>query len=239
MHNLRVATYNVQCGVGTTKNYLQYITSAWKYILPTKKPLFKTIAQRFYSQNLDILALTEIETNALRCQNQDVVACFQTYFPESFIRFFPTKKVGKLLNQGNLIVSKYPVLSHDTIKLNGGIETRYLQKIALLVNDKTIHIFLTHLSLSSRARRTQIGQIKKELRSCQTQYILLGDFNTQDKCFGDINQSFESQLATFPSWKPKKAYDKIISSHTVGSIHVEDTYKYSDHLPLFATIVLQ
>jgi endonuclease/exonuclease/phosphatase family metal-dependent hydrolase len=102
---------------------------------------------------------------------------------------------------------------------------------------------IAHLSLSAPARARQLAFIG-ELLSDYPHAVLMGDLNTEahsaemEHLFAKCRlQPPEQPTPTFPSWKPKRALDHILTS---ADIRLDRTWTlpqaFSDHLPLAAEI---
>jgi endonuclease/exonuclease/phosphatase family metal-dependent hydrolase len=106
-------------------------------------------------------------------------------------------------------------------------------------------VMIAHLSLSAPARARQLGFIAEVLQD-YPHAVLMGDLNT-DAHSAEMRHLFAKctlqppahPTLTFPSWKPRRALDHILTS---SAIHLDKLWvlpqAFSDHLPLAAEIRL-
>ena len=104
---------------------------------------------------------------------------------------------------------------------------------------------IAHLSLSATARARQLAFIAEVLQD-YPHAVLMGDLNT-DADSAEMRHLFARcslvpparSTPTFPSWKPRKALDHILTSE---ALHLEKLWAlpqaFSDHLPVAAEIRL-
>jgi endonuclease/exonuclease/phosphatase family metal-dependent hydrolase len=104
---------------------------------------------------------------------------------------------------------------------------------------------VAHLSLGAAARMGQLAFIA-ELLAPYPHAVLMGDLNTEPTS-AEMRVLFDKtalqmptvNTLTFPSWKPRRALDHILTS---ADIKLERTWTlpraFSDHLPLAAEIRL-
>ncbi len=111
--------------------------------------------------------------------------------------------------------------------------------------DNALAVMIAHLSLSAPARARQLGFIAELLQDFP-HAVLMGDLNTEPGS-PEMRQLFAKSTLqppaqstpTFPSWKPRRALDHILTS---PAIQLEKIWAlpqaFSDHLPLAAEIRL-
>lgn len=79
---------------------------------------------------------------------------------------------------GNAIISKFPILEYENIKLPGdSIETRALLRANIDVEGSILKVYTTHLGLNARDRKRQIRAINLTIEQSTQPFILMGDFN--------------------------------------------------------------
>lgn len=84
----------------------------------------------------------------------------------------------------NLLLSKYPVISHKLIPLGKDPicnENRYAIKATICVENTNINILLTHLDVWDETEETRLNQTKIIFREIDSSYILMGDLNSLRK----------------------------------------------------------
>ncbi len=166
-------------------------------------------------------------------------------------------------HHGNLILSKYPILSFENINLSTNkFEQRgfLICKIALSESNRYFYAACSHLNLLNRGRQIQYQRIKQILDNDQfnsVSMILAGDFNDWNKKSSHI---IENQLhfievfkelsgdyaKTFPAPLPLLCLDRVyIRNATVLNAKVFHASKrsnpinhFSDHLPIYCEVSL-
>jgi endonuclease/exonuclease/phosphatase family metal-dependent hydrolase len=156
---------------------------------------------------------------------------------------------------GNLILSKYPILSFDICDLSlSKLEKRSALIAQIKIGEISYNFICTHLNLRQKDRYKQIDillEFIKDNYDEDTPTILAGDINDWN---GNVSQYIREkagfftlpeieQLKTFPSLKPVLALDRFFF-HKVKmeglSMRVpSDAKKYSDHLPLFCEFTIR
>lgn len=112
-------------------------------------------------------------------------------------------------------------------------------------HDNSFILLLVHLALGKRARQYQLGFIG-ELINEHKHACLMGDFNCpihspeMERLFNTTALCIpQERLLTFPSWRPKRNIDHIL---TTESVRVESVrvlnHALSDHLPISMELML-
>ena len=205
----------------------------------------KKLADNISINGLDIVGLQEVDHFTKRNGNVNQTAEIAKYLGYKHRVFF------KAIDHdgggyGLAIISKYPIVKHELIKLSSASsEQRILAHAELDVNGTTVHFFVTHVSYdgeSGGASRTkQFKEIANKLANYD-KFILTGDFNTRNldeysviKNAALIN-SKENNVVTYPDGR--SPVDNIVystSSFTGGTPNVV-TNSYSDHYMLWSTL---
>jgi endonuclease/exonuclease/phosphatase family metal-dependent hydrolase len=146
---------------------------------------------------------------------------------------------------GNGVLSRRPVLTVRRIDLSvGPREPRGLLDLDLADG---VRVLVTHLGLRGADRRVQATRILELLgEDCEAATVLLGDFNEWFRP-GRVLRHLHVRLgrtpaaATFPSWRPFFALDRIWVQPRVALAHVGAHRSglarvASDHLPVRAVI---
>ncbi len=154
-------------------------------------------------------------------------------------------------NFGNLILSRYPILSVFTELMPGDLERRSFGFVQILVNGVRVNFVTTHLGLSESDRRQQATAIAQFISKVSGPLIITGDFNGSD---GDVavsvfqgnfldvqDQCGLKQQGTFRvkdgSLIPRMDYIFASPDFAVDSLRIDENY-ISDHLPLVADLQL-
>jgi endonuclease/exonuclease/phosphatase family metal-dependent hydrolase len=240
--NLRIAICNLQSGVGTTRGYWQYLTTAWKYFLPRGSTPVRKALRFLQDEQIDVAAFCEIEGGSRRTRGIDQVRKISEGTDLVHNVFFPTLVLGVRVNQGNAVCSKFPVRFVENHALSGVGEPRFLSEAELEVAGGSVRLFVTHLSLNRKIREPQIHDIAEVVAGGDVPTILAGDFNVTTEAeldlLRDTNLEMAASAPTFPSWKPSRGLDYLFfSDHfSVRETRVFDRFLFSDHLPFLAEV---
>ena len=154
---LRAATYKIQNGAGTSHNFnrLGTVIKDW---------------------GVDIVGLQEVDIYTSRC-NQDTMKELSKATGLEYYGFSKAIALGSG-EYGSGILSRYPILSYETVVLpgGGGDETRSFGHAVIDVDGVQIDFFNTHLTLSDSNRGAQWAVIAKQFSACG-RAILTGDLN--------------------------------------------------------------
>ena len=158
---LRVGSYNIKHGADVSLD-------------------MSVIAKDITELSLDIIGFQEIDQKTSRVNGLDTMKALSEASGYEYYAF------AKAINYkggeyGTGILSRYPIVEFEVIKLDSGSEEQRCVGHAVIdVDGVYFDFFNTHLSFESLYLRTeQINQITKMLSKCET-YILTGDFNTSD-----------------------------------------------------------
>ncbi len=172
---LRVGGYNIAHARGEESGGLNEIGK------PSK---LKGIAQLVKKHKLDIIGFTEISKGDMRVlfRNQPKFIAEYLGFKHVYAQNF---RRGLLATQGNAIVSRYPIVSHQNHKLylsDSKHEQRScLEAIIDLGKAGKIMVLVAHLSLIAEESTRQIEEIWKIVEKSPYPVILCGDFNSRPK----------------------------------------------------------
>jgi endonuclease/exonuclease/phosphatase family metal-dependent hydrolase len=194
--------------------------------------------------DLDIIALQEVDKNAGRSNNMDMVremaegAGYEYYyFYESMWLFDGSYGLG--------IISKYPILEVTSTELPAGTfsEPRILAGAKIDVNGEILHIYNTHLNYFNRGiRDSQVDAITDIMKN-QENTIFMGDMNNffvEDIYTIDGFQSLNTKDRTFVTFRESAFTDNIYYSDNleVTDIIVTDT-SFSDHRLFWCVVRLE
>ncbi len=204
----------------------------------------------------DIVALQEVdyqvqrpEAPAQHNKNQMLELGFYTnMFPVfSSINAHPT---GGYYGMG--ILSKSPIQSVLTIPLPQIVdqkEPRAMMLVQWCLNEKTITLCNTHLSLDIRNRRVQMRHIRKLINKYTGIKIVCGDLNSTPEeglvhhFFNGWRDALPKGENTFSSWNPIYKYDWILIKNSPSIRIIDSRVDYSahlsDHIPGIIDIILK
>ena len=132
---IRIVVANIQSGIGVTEGYRQYVTSSWRYLLPHKGQGAMHAGTFLKVEDTDLALLTEVDAGSRRSRNAsqvDVIA-LESGMPHA--RFFPTRSMGTSINEGNAVLSRFPITSDRSYPLLSRVNPRVLGRTELLLPD--------------------------------------------------------------------------------------------------------
>lgn len=200
---------------------------------------FGILAQDILDHGLEIIGFQEVELNTTRNKNQDTMAIIaeKTGYFYHYAPAMPYRG-GKF---GNGLLSKYPIISCEDIKLPMSDDPTDQQRVAIHakidVNGTVIDFFTTHLTQCVADK--QLEKISEYTKNCD-RFILSGDYNYSNfDLFYDIfkgaHLAHTSLVTTIDGYK----FDNFVMSPNVTckSCNVIDT-KHSDHYVLVSEITI-
>lgn len=243
-HTLRILSYNIQTAVASTRAS-HYLTQGWKHLLPHAKSFdnLDRIAQLI--SHYDIVGLQEVDGGSLRSYfiNQVEYLAERGRFP--FWHQQTNRNLGKFAQHSNGILTRIKSTEVTEHKLPGLIPGRGALMARYGEDDNSFVLLLVHLALGKRTRKKQLEFIA-ELISDYKHVCVMGDFNCPTKS-QEMEQFFrktqlcspDDEYLTFPSWRPNRNIDHILTS---PSVHVEKinvlNQALSDHLPISMELTL-
>lgn len=242
MKTLKVAVCNLQSGIGTTRGYWEYLLTGHKYWFSRDSKRIEQAADFLLEEGIDIALLCEVEGGSRRSRRVDQVDLLAQRSGLQERLFFPTRIVGRRVNQGNGIVARLPLRYCANHALPGHGEPRFLSEAEVPLPSTSLRLFVTHLSLEKTLRTPQIHNIAQVLAETDQPTLLGGDFNISEEAELDLIQQGRLAKAlsreTFPAWRPSRALDHLFLSHhfEVDSVQAYDKAVFSDHLPLVVTL---
>jgi endonuclease/exonuclease/phosphatase family metal-dependent hydrolase len=167
---------------------------------------------------------------------------------------------------GNIIFSRFPILSQKTIKFDS-LNNNQIICCDIVVRKDTVRVFNAHIAslnkansnitivekyiINSDKRMKQTQILLKELNESPYRIILCGDFNDIPYSYtyyclsGCMKNCFEKSGTGFgfsyPSEFPLLRIDNIFAGQGIEVIDfsTHNTIKYSDHLPISAKFILE
>ena len=214
---------------------------------------FDLIANTIKNCGADIIGLQEICGEGPREDYVDQIKIlsekigFYYYFAEAI-------KVEGANPYGNAILSKYPIISAETIaipdpikkKYKDGYETRCILKAKIDVCGG-LNVLVSHFGLNKDEQKNAVNTVLENLPD--EKCVLMGDFNMKPRnrilkpikaILYDTAEKFDSKKLSYPSDKPKVKIDYIFTSKDlcVKSADIPEIIS-SDHRPHVATLDLK
>jgi endonuclease/exonuclease/phosphatase family metal-dependent hydrolase len=223
---LTIATYNIHGAVGTDGRFAP-----------------ERVADVLREMRADIIALQEVPLGGSNTPNVLPVLQRATGYAvaEGPACDLPERRYG------NVVLSRYPILSTRAIDLSfGSREPRGALDADVDCHGHLLRIVATHLGLRPAERRDQIRRLLQSFDTDEMPVILLGDINewfVWGRSLRALESHFQAVPAprTFPSRRPLFALDRIWirPRHRLVHVKVHATplaRRASDHLPLIAHI---
>jgi len=241
---LRLLSYNIQTGI-TTSNYSHYLTRSWKQLLPNSERMRNLSSIARIISEYDVIGLQEVDAGSLRSGfiNQTEYIADKAQFPYWYHQ--TNRRLGKLAQHSNGVVSRFRPLTVDDHKLPGPIRGRGAMFAYFGMPENPLVVVILHLALGKKTRLRQLAYVA-DILSKYEHVIVMGDMNCASNSMevkmlvNNANLTEPSHdLLTFPSWKPDRNIDHILVSPTldVSSVSVLD-FTYSDHLPISMEVML-
>ena len=239
---LKLLSANIQAG-SSTRRYTDYATRSWSHVLPAgnKRGALDAIAQ--LAGQHDIVGLNESDPGSLRSgfTNQTHYLAQRGGF--AYWSHQPNRSVGGFASSANGLLSKLePVEVHDH-PLPGRVRGRGVLVAQFGNGREGLAIAVAHLSLGAGSREAQLSFIA-ELLHDHPHAILMGDFIC-DPDRPEMQQLYKRTrlqtpalcVPTFPSWRPQRAIDHILTTADLKVASMEAfAAAASDHLALAAEI---
>jgi endonuclease/exonuclease/phosphatase family metal-dependent hydrolase len=240
---VRLLSYNIQVGMASTRPH-HYITESWKHVLPHAKSHDNLTRIAHAISGFDIVALQEVDAGSLRSSfvNQIEYLAKKGGFP--FWHEQTNRKLGKIARHSNGLLSHYKPAEVNNYKLPG-LRGRGVMVARYGNKDNPLVLLVMHMALGARARQRQFEYVA-EIVNQYEHVIVMGDLNCQPdspemRYLLNATNLCEPchSLKTFPSWRPVRVIDHILTS---PSLHVHDVHvlqhMLSDHLPIAMEIIL-
>lgn len=241
---LRLLSCNILAGA-SVQRYSEYVTRSLTAVLPGRSKMDNLDRLAEVLPQFDVIGLQEADAGSLRSGflNQTRYLAETSGMP--FWSHQPNRPMARLAHSANGLISRMEPSSVLDYPLPSRIPGRGALLARFGEGESALAVMVAHLSLSAPARAKQLGFIAELLQDF-SHAILMGDLNTEphsaemhylySKC--GLQPPAQS-TPTFPSWKPRRALDHIL---TTAAIHLDKTWTlpqaFSDHLPIAAEIRL-
>ena len=243
--SLQLLSCNILAG-GSVRHYRDYVTKSLKQVLPgrSKRGNLDKFAQLL--GEFDLVGLQEADAGSLRSGfvNQTQYLAEAAEFP--YWSYQPNRKVAQFAASSNGLLTRMQPAEVLDYPLPGRIPGRGALWARFGDGAQALIVVVAHLSLGPAARRRQFDFIA-ELIGAHSNVVLMGDLNcTVDSAElktlfrrTQLTPSSATLPPTFPSWRPRRAIDHILTSSDIAIERVWTLpHLVSDHLPLAARIRL-
>lgn len=241
---LKLMSYNIQVGMAST-SLSHYFTQFWKHVLPHAQIYDNLSAIAKAVSKADIVALQEVDAGSLRSSFVNQIKFLADKGGYDYWYHQTNREIGKITKHSNGLLSRYKPFEVSHYKLPGAIPGRGAMVVRYGDPANPLVIIIAHLALGKRARGMQLEFIG-EIVNCYQHVVVMGDLNCQPDSpelvhLLDTTNLIEPThgLKTFPSWRPSRRLDHILTSSSLllHDVHVLD-HQLSDHLPIAVDIEL-
>jgi len=204
------------------------------------------IADVILAEKPDLVGLQEVDHLTVRSGNFDALTFFEEYTGMHVIYMKTFDYQGGAF--GNMILSRFPVLSQQEIRLPSreAYEPRLLMRVSVLTDKgDTLYFYNTHLDHHGEDsdRPAQMRKIAEILSADSGKRILLGDMNCQPgseplNMLNGLMNRCHSNEKTYPADQPERIIDHVYYAPGEGlrcsSFSVIPEKVASDHRPVVA-----
>lgn len=240
---IRLLSYNIQVGMASTRPH-HYLTKSWKHVLPHAQ-IYDNLTRIAHAiSDFDIVALQEVDAGSLRSSfiNQTEYLAKKGGFPFWYEQ--TNRSFGKIARHSNGLLSQFKAAEVNDHKLPG-LRGRGVMVARYGHKDNPLVLLVMHMALGAKARQRQFEYVVEIVNSYK-HVVLMGDLNCQPESpemryllnATDLCEPCHG-LKTFPSWRPVRTIDHILTSPSlyVHDVHVLQ-HLLSDHLPIAMEIDL-
>lgn len=247
--NLKVMSYNIMSG----KDYIAYSNGQeWNDPTIIKPELSAKVIAEI---GADIVGLNEVHGMGGNFDEQaEVIAELSGY---SYCYFAPAI-VAQNSPYGNAVLSKYPIITADTVMIPDSgefvedmSETRCVARVTIALGEQNIDVLVTHFGLLDSERTEAVKLIKELVDETKNPCIVMGDFNCEPnshyiqqiktilKDTAIEKEKLDNEQMTYSSIIPQKKIDYIFvnSDFDVINANAIDATA-SDHRPYVAELIL-
>ena len=234
----------MQVGVGT-RRYREYVTRGWRHVLPSQqvRDNLDRIGELLIGH--DIIGLQEIDAGSRRSRYLNQIEQLAEQAGFEHWRVQVNRNLGRVAQHGLGLISRFTPFKVTEHKLPGRLPGRGAIVARFGRPDQALTVVVTHLALGAGSRAMQLAAIC-DLVADDDNVVLMGDTNCSAAALiADPAMAasglhvYDRPLATFPSWRPRRGIDHIITSPglAIEEARVVDA-NLSDHRPVHMRLAL-
>ncbi len=241
---LRLLSCNILAG-GSVQRYSEYVTRSLTAVLPGRSKMDNLDRLAEVLPQFDVIGLQEADAGSLRSGFLNQTRYLAETAGMPYWSHQPNRPMAKLAHSANGLISRLEPHSVLDYPLPSRIPGRGALLAQFGEGESALAVMIAHLSLSAPARARQLAFIAELLHDFP-HAVLMGDLNTEPHS-AEMRQLFNQcslqppvqPTLTFPSWKPRRALDHILTSPAIQLDRMWALPQaFSDHLPLAAEIRL-
>lgn len=237
MHTLKLLSYNIQVSI-PMEAARHYLLRSWRHFIPHAGRLDNLKKIAAILKDYDVVGLQEVDAGSIRSSFINQVEylgreagflCWETQINRNF------KLYAKYSNG---ILSRFPISDYQDYKLPGRIKGRGVMTCRIGSAERSILFAVAHLSLTEKAQKRQLDFMAELLQS-EKNVVMMGDLNIEPQKLAGLFLEKTGLLChpigepTYPSWKPTRQLDYVITSPHLKIRNVEVLpFRFSDHLPV-------
>ena len=241
---LRLLSCNILAGA-SVQRYSDYVTRSVNAVLPGRSKLDNLDSLAELLHEFDVVGLQEADAGSLRSGFLNQTRYIAEAAGMPYWSHQPNRPMARVAHSANGLLSRIEPSEVIDYPLPGRIKGRGALFVRFGDGTDALVVVIAHLSLGAAARMGQLAFIA-ELLAPYPHAVLMGDLNTEPAS-AEMRHLFDRTslqpptvaTPTFPSWKPRRALDHILTS---ADIKLDRTWTlpraFSDHLPLAAEIRL-
>ncbi|MDR6937229.1 MULTISPECIES: endonuclease/exonuclease/phosphatase family protein [unclassified Luteibacter] len=241
---LRLLSCNILAGA-SVQRYSDYVTRSVNAVLPGRAKLANLDSLAELLHEFDVVGLQEADAGSLRSGFLNQTRYIAEAAGMPYWSHQPNRPMARVAHSANGLLSRLEPSEVIDYPLPGRIKGRGALFVRFGQGDDALVVVIAHLSLGAAARMGQLAFIA-ELLAPYPHAVLMGDLNTEPTS-AEMRHLFAktalqppaTPTPTFPSWKPRRALDHILTSTDIA---LERTWTlpraFSDHLPIAAEIRL-
>ena len=239
---LRLLSYNIHVGV-EPQHYGHYLTRAWRHVLPGPG-MHRTLDKMAeLMRGYDFVAIQEADAGSLRTRFVNQLEYLARRAGFAHVGHTVTRDLAPVARHALGFLSRLPPARQEEHALPGRIRGRRALDVQLGPEAGGLSLLIAHLSLGRADQHRQLDYLAK-LVTRDAPTVLLGDLNCEADVLREHGALTRQGLwiphatpATFPSWKPRRSLDHILTTPHVEVHHIEALpHALSDHLPIGAEV---
>jgi endonuclease/exonuclease/phosphatase family metal-dependent hydrolase len=241
---LRLLSCNILAGA-SVQRYSDYVTRSVNAVLPGRSKLANLDSLAELLHEFDVVGLQEADAGSLRSGFLNQTRYIAEAAGMPFWSHQPNRPMARVAHSANGLLSRIEPTEVIDYPLPGRIKGRGALFVRFGEGPDALVMVVAHLSLGAAARMGQLAFIA-ELLAPYPHAVLMGDLNTEPHSV-EMQQLFSKcglqppaqATPTFPSWKPRRALDHILTSSAIRVVKRWTLPQaFSDHLSLAAEIRL-
>lgn len=219
--SIRVLSANIQAGA-STRGYGDYVRRPWTHVLPHREKRGNLQAMAEAARSFDIVGLQETDPGSLRSGllNQTHYMAEQADFP--YWSHQRNRAMGGVATSANGVLCRLEPSEIRDYALPGKLPGRGVLWVRFGEAENSLLVLITHLSLGVKSRQAQLGFLAELLQESR-HGVVMGDLNCEAS-ETELRPLFrgtrlvppEDRLPSFPSWRPQRAIDHILTTSEIG-----------------------